>query len=111
MLTAKITMLHKVSLILIDLMKERDWSEDDMIPYMLAHKKMLIINKPIPGLADDDDAPAVKPAMEVRRKGKGGQKRKAPTRKPEKGIVFKKSAAKKAKSAPITEVVVKGKKK
>lgn len=64
-LTSKITMLHKVSLILIDLMLGRDWSEDEMVSYVLTHKMMLIVKKSIPGLADDGVEPAIKSAKEL----------------------------------------------
>lgn len=84
-------------------MKGREWSEDEMIPYVLAHKMMLTVNKTLPSLANDDATLEIPAAKEIVKKSgkKGGLKRKALARKPEKGILIKEVEAPAAKKPKI----------
>lgn len=60
-LNTKITLLQKVTMILNDKLGDLKWSDDEVKSYLLIHKMMLMTDKPLPTLADDEVPPPTEP--------------------------------------------------
>lgn len=61
-LKKKITMLHKVIVILCDKLPDHDWEKSAMKSYQPVHKAILLVDEPLPPPANDDMTPTpIKP--------------------------------------------------